>query len=92
VTKVDAYNRIYTVEFDEKDNADPQQYTEDERQKIVSKPVVGIEGISIVPYRDTLVYAYQEENKEKVTIADVFKNDARVKWRDDGSLSTFCLP
>jgi hypothetical protein len=76
VIKVDAYNQIYTVEFDEKDNADPQQYTEDELQKIVSKPVVGIEGISFVPYRDMLVYAYQGENKEKATIVDVFKNCA----------------
>ena len=39
VTKVDSLNRIYTVAFDEKDNADPKQYTEDELQKIISKPV-----------------------------------------------------
>jgi hypothetical protein len=92
VIKVDAYNRIYTVEFDGKDNADPQQYTEDELQKIVSMPVVGIEGIRFVPYTDMQVYAYRGEIEVKATIVDVFKNGARLKWGDDGSLSTFCLP
>jgi hypothetical protein len=65
-----------------------KQYAEDELQKIVSKPVVGIEGISFVPYMDLPVYAYQGENEEKATIIDVFKNGARVKWVDDRSLST----
>ena len=92
VTKVDSLNQIYTVEFDEKDNAEPQQYTEDELQKIVSLPVVGIEGIRFVPYTDMQVYAYRGEIEEKATIVDVFKNGARLKWGDDGSLSTFCLP
>ena len=66
--------------------------TEDELQKIVSMPVVGIEGIRFVPYTDMQVYAYRGEIEEKATIVDVFKNGARVKWGDDGSLSTFCLP
>jgi hypothetical protein len=38
------------------------------------------------------VYAYRGENKEKATIVYAFKNSARVKWGDDGLLSTFCLP
>ena len=38
------------------------------------------------------VYAYRGEIEEKATIVDVFKNGARVKWQDDRSLSTFCLP
>ena len=38
------------------------------------------------------MYAYRGENEEKATVVDVFKNAARVKWRDDGSHSTFCLP
>ena len=92
VTEVDSLNQIYTVEFDEKDNADPQQYTEDELQKIISKPVTGIEGISFVPYTDMPVYAYRVESIEKAKIVDVFKHGAQLLWGDDGSFSTFCVP
>ena len=63
VTKVDSLNQIYTVEFDEKDNAEPQQYTEDELQKIISKPVTGIEGISFVPYTDMPVHCKRVVSK-----------------------------
>ena len=68
VTRFDVVTRIYTVAFDREDNAGPQQYTEDELQKIISKPVTGIEGISFVPYTDMPVYAYRGESIEKATI------------------------
>jgi hypothetical protein len=80
VITVDAYNQIYTIEYDEKDNADPKQNTEDQLKTIIFKPVVGIEGISFVPYTDMKVYAYRGENEEKAKIVDVFKNGAQVMW------------
>jgi hypothetical protein len=56
---------VYIVEFDEKINDDPQQYTEDELQKIISRPVFGIEGISCSPYTGMPVYAYRGGNEER---------------------------
>ncbi len=61
VVSFDVNTLIYTVQFDREDNADPQHYKEDELQKIIFKPVVGIESIEFVPYTGMLVFAYRGE-------------------------------
>ena len=45
---------MYRVEFDEKDNAEPQEYTKDQLQKVICRPVIGIGGIMFVPYNGPL--------------------------------------
>ena len=54
----DVDTRIYTVDFDQKENAGPQQYMEDELQKIISA-VVGIGGIAFVSYTGMPVFSYR---------------------------------
>ena len=92
VTRFDVGTWIYTVDFDQEDNAGPQQYTEDELQKIISKPVVGIRDIAFVPYTGMPVFAYRVEIEVKAEIVHVFKHDSKLKWAHDRSLSTFCVP
>ena len=92
VTSFDIGTWIYTVHFDWEDNADPQHYTEDELQKIISKPVVGIGGIAFVPHTEMLVFVYKGEIEVKAEIVHVFKHDAKLKWANDSLLSTFCVP
>ena len=81
-----------TAEFDEKDNADPQKYTSDELQTIVTKPVVGMKGISFVPYTGMSVFAFRGDNEVKVEIVQVYQKNAKLKWVDDNSLSILCVP
>lgn len=69
------------MEFDEEDNAEPQEFTEDQLQNINSKPVIGIGGITFVPYNSMAVFAYRGENEEKAEITHVFTNDAKLKWQ-----------
>ena len=38
------------------------------------------------------VFAYREQSKVNSEIVHVFKSDAKLKWANDGSLSTFCVP
>ena len=92
VTRIDAKHCIYMVAFEDRDNADPHKYTEDEMQKIVSNHIVGMRGIKFVPYSGMPVFAYRGNNEEKAEIVHVFKNDAKLKRADDNSLSTFCVP
>ena len=40
VTRFDVGSGLYTAEFDGKDNADPQTYTSDEFQKIVTSQLL----------------------------------------------------
>ena len=49
VVSIDDKTLIYTVHVDREDSADPQHYTEDELQKIIFKPVLGIGCIAFVP-------------------------------------------
>ena len=45
---------------------------EDELQKIISKPVVGIEGIAFVPYTGMPVFAYRGQSEVNAKIVHVF--------------------
>ena len=92
VTNFDDDRKMYRVEFDERDNAEPQEYTEDQLLKVICRPVVGIGGIMFVPYNGMPVFAYRGEIEEKAVITNAFKNDAKLKWADDDSLSLFCVP
>ena len=87
----DVKTLIYTFHFDQEDNADPQHYTEGQLQKIISKPVVGIGGITFVPYTRIPVFAYREQSKVDAKIVHAFKSDAKLKLADDSLLSTFCV-
>ena len=68
VTRYDVGSGLYTAEFDKKDNADPQKYTSDELQKIVTKPVVGMKGISFVPYTGMSVFSFRGNDEVKAKI------------------------
>jgi hypothetical protein len=92
VTRYDVGSRLYTAEFDGKDNADPQTYTSYELQKIITKPVVGMKGISFVPYTDMSVFAFRGNNEVKAEIVQVYQKNAKLKWVDDNSLSILCVP
>ena len=59
---------------------------------MISKPVGGIGCITIVPYTGWPVLAYSGLSKVNAKIVHVFKSDAKLKWANDSSLSTFCVP
>jgi hypothetical protein len=58
VTSFDVNRGLYTAEFDEKDDAEPQKYTAYELQKIITEQVVGMKGIWFVPYPGMTVIAF----------------------------------
>ncbi len=89
---VDVDNGMYTVEFEEKDDAAPQFYIADEIRKILFKPVVGIGGASFVPYPGMPVFACRWDKEEKAEIVHALQNDAKLKWANDNALSMFCVP
>ena len=45
-----------------------------------------------VPYNGMPVFAYRGEIEVKAEITNAFKNDAKLKWADDDSLSLLCVP
>ena len=92
VTSFDVNRVLYTVEFDEKDDAEPQKCTADELQKIVTEPVVGMKGISFVPYPGMTVIAFRGEYEVEAEIVHAYQKNAKLKWSDDNSLSILCLP
>lgn len=92
VINFDVDSRLYTAEFDEKDDADPQKNTANELQKIVTKPVVRMKGILLVPYAGMTVFAFRGDDEVEAEIVQAYHKNAKLKWADDNSLSILCLP
>ncbi len=51
-------------------------YTSDELQKIVTKSVVGMKGISFVPYTGMSVFAFRGDDEVMAEIVQVYQKNA----------------
>jgi hypothetical protein len=73
VINFDVDGGLYTAEFNKKDDADPQKYGPDELQKIATELVVGMKGISFVPYPGMTVFAFRGDDEVEVEIVQAYQ-------------------